>query len=1132
MKTYCTIFFTVFFVSACLKGNSQTPVPLASLPNYVYTENFADINNWVFNSTPNGTFVSGAGSAPWRGVTAGGSGTIPNGSRVTTSGTTFVTMGSSGIQRGNESLVLLSTGTTDNTSATAIDLYIDFTGLTANTLSFDWATINNSTGNRNGSLHVYASVDGISFEEIAAAQVLNFTNNVISAGNIANVHLPATLNNSSFARLRFYYNNGTGGTTGSRPKISIDNVKVTGVSTSPCATPAAQPTALSFAAITDTSISASFNPPSPAPNGYLVVMSNNPSLSANPVNGTTYNTGDNLGDGNVIAVPAGNSFSVTGLTPATNYYFFIFSMNLLCTGGPLYLNASPLTGNSSTLAGFQPCTTPVAQPNSLIFNNTSINSIRASFDSTGTKADEFLVVRSVSSTLSAIPVNGTSYSPGEAFGGGTVVSRNAATSFIANGLSPQTTYYFFVFALNGRNCYNGPNYLTNSPLTANKTTNPLPPCATPPVQPNSLKITASNTTLNGSFTSATGADSYLVLYSLSSSLSTLPQDGSSYTAGGTLGNAIIAQSSGATGFILNNLTASTQYYFYVFAQNSNCSAGPKYLPGSPLSGSVVTTSLPTYNYYYGNLHAHSYYSDGNQDNPSFTPANDYAYAKNSLCMDFLGISEHNHAGAGMSINNWQPGLAQAASATSPNFLAMYGMEWGIISGGGHVLVYGVSKLLGWETNNYDVYVPRNSYTTLPNGLFRTINSFGPRAFGVLAHPNFNDYNNIANLQVNLTADSAIVGSAVESGPAFSTSTNYNDRPFSMAYLEYFNTMLARGYHIGPTIDHDNHNTTFGRTAYSRLAVLAPSLDTASFYEAMKARHFYASEDCDTRVSFNLNAQLMGSVFTGNSEPAITIYANDPTSPGAVPKIRLMMGVPGSTLLPVPVDSVFANTFTYTDYSLPNMSTAYYYADITINGARTITSPIWYTRDNNFVLPVNLLSFKATATGSRTVNLSWSTSSEMNNDFFELERSADGRNFTTIHTEKGRTNKSHLNVYGWTDILPFDGINYYRLRQVDIDGRVSYSPVVSVNFRAGDINSFTVLPNPVQSHMQLNIHSKLNQTAEIRISDVAGKSISMYKRNLVKGSQLLTANLKGVRSGTYLITIVIDNEVFTRKFVKL
>jgi hypothetical protein len=49
---------------------------------------------------------------------------------------------------------------------------------------------------------------------------------------------------------------------------------------------------------------------------------------------------------------------------------------------------------------------------------------------------------------------------------------------------------------------------------------------------------------------------------------------------------------------------------------------------------------------------------------SLTPADDYAYAKNSLCMDFLGISEHNHATAGMHIANWQPGLNQAAAATS------------------------------------------------------------------------------------------------------------------------------------------------------------------------------------------------------------------------------------------------------------------------------------------------------------------------------------------------------------------------------------------------------------------------------------------------------------------------------------
>lgn len=104
---------------------------------------------------------------------------------------------------------------------------MDFTGVGSGTLSFNWASFNHFTGDRKGSLRVYYSTNGTSFTELVAAQVLNFTNNVSTSGSISNVELPDAVNNSPTARLRFYYHNGVGGTFGSRPKISIDDLTVT-----------------------------------------------------------------------------------------------------------------------------------------------------------------------------------------------------------------------------------------------------------------------------------------------------------------------------------------------------------------------------------------------------------------------------------------------------------------------------------------------------------------------------------------------------------------------------------------------------------------------------------------------------------------------------------------------------------------------------------------------------------------------------------------------------------------------------------------------------------------------------------------------------------------------------------------
>jgi hypothetical protein len=126
----------------------------------------------------------------------------------------------------------------------------------------------------------------------------------------------------------------------------------------------------------------------------------------------------------------------------------------------------------------------------------------------------------------------------------------------------------------------------------------------------------------------------------------------------------------------------------------------------------VNVKAQTYNYYYGNIHAHTGYSDGNKDSATSmmsTPLQDFLYAKQSAHIDFYGISEHNHLQAGMnSPVDWHKGLLDANIVNQDStFVAMYGMEFGVISNGGHVIIYGCDSLFGWDANDYDVYVNEN-----------------------------------------------------------------------------------------------------------------------------------------------------------------------------------------------------------------------------------------------------------------------------------------------------------------------------------------------------------------------------------------------------------------------------------------
>lgn len=694
-----------------------------------------------------------------------------------------------------------------------------------------------------------------------------------------------------------------------------------------CTAPTTQPNSLKFVNTYSDYTFVSFT--ATAADAYLVVRSTASSLTAVPVNGTTYVAGDTLGNAQVISASAAAGTPVYGLNPQTTYHIFVFAYNnsASCGGAVLYNSAAPLTATVTTPAPSQ--YVPSAQPTNLVFGSSTPTTISGSFTASGTYS--YLVVASKFPNLNAAPVERCNYDIGNTIGNGKVVSFGAATSFTVTGLEPNSNYYVFVFAYN---CNCGSVYRSAAPLSGSKATAMLP-CTAPLGQPSALVFgTPTATGVSGSFT-ATNADGYLVLYRTAATLSAQPTNGTTYTAGGTLGNAVVLSVGNATTFSAAGLTAGTTYYFTIYALNDLCSNGPAYNTTSPLSGSVTLTATAL-NYYFGNFHSHSEYSDG-----TGLPSGDFAYGDAASCMDFLGISEHNHVSAGMSLANWNLGRAQAAAATTPTFLALYGMEWGTISTGGHVVVYGVPNLLGWDAGQYQTFVAQGDYTGT-SGLFPTISSFGSNAFATLAHPNNTDFNGIMSTY-NAVADAAIVGSAVENGPATSTNTTYSDPPASMSDLTFYRNMLARGYHLGPTIDHDNHNITHGHTTTGRTVVLATSLTENSILDAMRQMHFYASEDCSAYVTFKVNNNPLGSIVTSSGAPVITVTA---TASNPITSLKIYSGVPGSGTNATILTSSTSGNLTYTHTALTNGSTRYYYIDITeSDGKRIITSPIWYSRND-------------------------------------------------------------------------------------------------------------------------------------------------------------------------------------------
>jgi hypothetical protein len=167
----------------------------------------------------------------------------------------------------------------------------------------------------------------------------------------------------------------------------------------------------------------------------------------------------------------------------------------------------------------------------------------------------------------------------------------------------------------------------------------------------------------------------------------------------------------------------------------------------------------------------------------------------------------------------------------------------------------------------------------------------------LAHPQNGDYNDLLGAMAYSTdADNAIAGVAIRSGSAMSTTIDYSD-PAPTLYESSYLKALAKGYHVGPTADHDNHYTTFGRTNHVRTVALATTLKRDSIMAAYKAMRYYASDDWDAEVNFTINGSVMGTSINTELPSSISVNMVDAMNNvgGADPinKIELYYGIPGS-----------------------------------------------------------------------------------------------------------------------------------------------------------------------------------------------------------------------------------------------
>ncbi len=173
-------------------------------------------------------------------------------------------------------------------------------------------------------------------------------------------------------------------------------------------------------------------------------------------------------------------------------------------------------------------------------------------------------------------------------------------------------------------------------------------------------------------------------------------------------------------------------------------------------------------------------------------------------------------------------------------------------------------------------------------------------------------------------------------------------------------------------------------------------------------------------------------------------------------------------------------------------------------------------------PVKLISFTGN-NNNGDVLLSWTTASEKNNQGFDVERSTDGINFKFVEFVKGALNSSAIRNYRLNDENAFKtaGSNklYYRLKQIDLDGKFEYSSTIMVSEEAEEAFEVVAFPVPFANELNLNIVTQQTGNAELKITDLQGRLIAVKQVNLEEGKNLITLNsLEKVEAGIYFVRI--------------
>lgn len=185
------------------------------------------------------------------------------------------------------------------------------------------------------------------------------------------------------------------------------------------------------------------------------------------------------------------------------------------------------------------------------------------------------------------------------------------------------------------------------------------------------------------------------------------------------------------------------------------------------------------------------------------------------------------------------------------------------------------------------------------------------------------------------------------------------------------------------------------------------------------------------------------------------------------------------------------------------------------------------------LDVKLVSFSATLVNHNTL-VKWETESEINNAYFDVERSENGVNFKPVGRVQGNGTTSIRSYYNFTDVLNTNAnILYYRLKSVDNNGKFTYSNIVAIRLDGKlNITKFSVYPNPTVNNVKISLNSSSASETVVRVMSLEGKEVMVRKVKVQKGDNIIVVpEFEKLQTGTYICEISNGTDRFVQKVVK-